>query len=1037
MASIQRCLALLALVCLLLSGVPPARAAQPADIATPLEIPRLTFTPTFDGNCNDYANLGSQPYDNGLVYLAHDGASLYVCIQTRGSQFDRTFGAVYLDKGAKRLPIAVDTDYSLTVRRSDGANASYRGSGVPNGYVAPGPTGWEGKVSVAAGAPIESYEYRIPADIFGGKCGEDFGIAAYQMWVNAVGDDHGWPSNQFFDQPQTWQKAKLAGLSCRPEQRLQGKIAYVFRNDDVAANAFKTLLDGRGFSTTLVPLGAVLATDFSAFDLIIIADDTGSLNSWGTPPAATSAAQVAQILKPARPVLGVGEGGYAFFGQPALSLFIGWPNGWHGPNLKVVPTAEWPAFYTTPYAVPTGGGSVQVYSTFVNEVGIFLQNRPADAVVFGLEPNDERHAPLLAQGCRQLWGFSRDPRAMTADGANLFVNAVVYGLGTKCEKEPEPPPECKFELHKSATPAHGSTVEPGDTILYTLTYTVTGTGVTPQGLKCGLYRARLVDPVPIDTIFVPGSATDGIAPAPDGLLTWDLGTVVPGPGGVATGSKQFKVIVSEVQCVHQRRVNNRARLFSALHAPIDSNVVSHPVKCPPVTFPNGNPPYAQDEITIHPYPPSPGVPSQVSVRVTNNTAVAQLMTVRFQISPQVFGIGIEFTDFFTKQVTVPAHGNVIVNGTFTPSLPGHFCMQVTVEGVDPEGKPFVVRTSRNLDISEDFTDGQDSLTFKVRNPGSTPATMILVVDNTCPGWTATVTPASVALNPGEVKTVTLNVTSPPPPQPLGSGCHIDVQGWIDGKLIGGVRKLDLPPVGLPHGVVPSWLEPEITVTPNPPVVGQPNTLCVDLQNPLPVARTVTIVYAVADFGAGIPFVEVATKTVTIPANTPTQKYCTDWTPATGGTLHRCVRVTLKQEGYLNQVSQRNLNLVKLPGTIGGAGTRFKIGNPFGIAATLKLDTVVHGINPFWQPELKVVLPGGGLVDPPPDIKPGETLEILIGLRPVGGQSRAAEPARDQFRYGDVAMVDVGVSLNDEPIGGLSVEFDPSAANTVYLPLVAR
>ena len=245
MAGMQRCLALLALVCLMLSGAPPLQAAQPSDIATPLEIPRLTFTPTFDGSCADYANIGSQPYDNGLVYLAHDGAYLYVCIQTRGSTFKDSFAAVYLDKGSKRLDIASDSDYSLTVQRSDGTNASYHGTGVPNGYVGPGPAGWEGKVAIAAGAPIESYEYRIPADTFGGKCGDDFGIAAYQMWKGSVGDDHGWPSNEFFDQPKTWQKARLAGLTCKPEERLHGKIAYVFRNDDVAANAFKTLLDGQ------------------------------------------------------------------------------------------------------------------------------------------------------------------------------------------------------------------------------------------------------------------------------------------------------------------------------------------------------------------------------------------------------------------------------------------------------------------------------------------------------------------------------------------------------------------------------------------------------------------------------------------------------------------------------------------------------------------------------------------------------------------------------------------------------------------------
>src|SRR5207248_6299105 len=47
-------------------------------------------------------------------------------------------------------------------------------------------------------------------------------IAVYHHWLNSVGDDGGWPSNQFFDQPQTWQAALLGGVGgatqiCHPD----------------------------------------------------------------------------------------------------------------------------------------------------------------------------------------------------------------------------------------------------------------------------------------------------------------------------------------------------------------------------------------------------------------------------------------------------------------------------------------------------------------------------------------------------------------------------------------------------------------------------------------------------------------------------------------------------------------------------------------------------------------------------------------------------------------------------------------------------
>ncbi|MCB0185662.1 MAG: hypothetical protein KDE31_15445, partial [Caldilineaceae bacterium] len=88
-----------------------------------------------------------------------------------------------------------------------------------------------------------------------------------------------------------------------------------------------------------------------------------------------------------------------------------------------------------------------------------------------------------------LWGFSGGPTAMTGDGKDLFVNAVVFGLGRRCQQPQEPPAEC-ITLFKTAEPADGTTVNIGDVITYRLQYTV------KDNPACASTRAILEDPIP-------------------------------------------------------------------------------------------------------------------------------------------------------------------------------------------------------------------------------------------------------------------------------------------------------------------------------------------------------------------------------------------------------------------------------------------------------------------------------------------------------------------------------------------------------------
>lgn len=1030
---VNRLLARFAVLTLLLAGfVAPVQAqpAQPQQAAPPrgVAIPQGSGQTNLDGSCSDFGDALVQQFDDvggavRKVYLKHDGTFLYVCMEAaRGTYADR-FASVYLDpqgNGAS-TPFADKDDYSLR-QRVDNADivpptfGTFNGTGVANGYVANAALAGTWDAQAATSETGETFEYVVSFGRFAIQTCKPFGLGVYHHWVGGVGNDYGWPSNQFFDRPGTWKQLYLDNAECRGVAE-SGRIAYVYRGDVADANSFKTLLEGAGYTVQLVPLGDVLATDFSIFDLILIAHDSGDLDTWSWGSAAVTADRVARILAPNKPILGLGEGGYAFFGE--IPSFIGWPNGWHGP----LDSVKRPPLVSTTHFIGVAGDPIKLYTTPVDEVGIFLGPRgatlPSDVTVIGLEPAAPDHAPLIRQGCRELWGYAGNPTAMTADGQRVFLNAVAYNIRFQCSPPTVPQPECT--VVKSAVPPAGTNVTPGQTIEYTLTYS-----------NCKDRRGRLVDSVPLDTTLVPGSITGGGALAADGAVQWDV-------GALASGSVKFKVLVYDTVCrKNPRQITNRGGLLIPGEAPVVSNVVQHPVTCPPISMPNDEPPYAEQEVSIHPYPMITGTPSTIQVRLTNSSATPQPVKVSFQASPERFGIGITFSAFDVQTVVIPPFSSVIVSSSFTPVSSGHYCISIKIEDNSPTPRYAPIFTYRNLDVTEDLTPGQpDSLTFKVANPLPSVQNINLVVVNTCPGWMATVNPATltnVGPNGGDVRNATLTVT-PPNPATLGSGCHIDVQGWIGDQLIGGIRKLDVPPVHLPPDVNPPWLEPEIRTIPSPPIVGQPAQLCVQIQNPLSVPKTVSLEFQVADFGAGIGFTTVGTlNNVTLPPNS-NNSYCITWTPTPSNNLHRCILVTLRQPGYRDMRSQLNIDLRRLRLVdIGNLAIPLNVGNPTGVRQPLRFELLPYGIDPYWQPV--IVRPGGG--DPPPDaLAPGQRVQLELRFRPrpapAGAELQQATPPAD-YRFGDVSRVDVGVFLGDREEGGFTVELETPQ---LYLPLVRR
>jgi hypothetical protein len=200
-----------------------------------------------------------------------------------------------------------------------------------------------------------------------------------------------------------------------------------------------------------------------------------------------------------------------------------------------------------------------------------------------------------------------------------------------------------------------------------------------------------------------------------------------------------------------------------------------------------------------------------------------------------------------------------------------------------------------------------------------------------------------------------------------------------------------------------------------------------LQNPLAITQTVTVVFSVADFGAGIGFKPVTTQSFNLPPNS-INKYCVPWTPSTSGTLHRCVLVTLQQPGYQDMYSQHNVDIRRISSSgLGGLNVPFVIGNPDLVSHHLELIPTIYGLVPDWQVSF-FTNPG----DPPPDVLgPGESVNlnmILIGL------NKNFQSITSGSKFGDVAKIEVAVLLDGEQVGGFTVLIDNLQ---LFLPLLQK
>ena len=197
----------------------------------------------------------------------------------------------------------------------------------------------------------------------------------------------------------------------------QPSIAYIYEKDTDIARAYQNLLERNGLSVTLVPMDKIENTKFSEHDLLIIGPDTGKDANWGT------AAQVDHLSNTSRRVIGLGDGGHAFFGQ--VGLDIGYNNGTASTDTSVIPVDVSHPIWQTPFDLAVTGVT-QVYAKNGSD-GVAVWGHGNDLVWLASDPPNSTPLWLvLEEGRYLIWGFNRGPRSMSTTGKSLFVNTVWF-----------------------------------------------------------------------------------------------------------------------------------------------------------------------------------------------------------------------------------------------------------------------------------------------------------------------------------------------------------------------------------------------------------------------------------------------------------------------------------------------------------------------------------------------------------------------------------------------------------------------------------
>jgi serine/threonine protein kinase len=197
------------------------------------------------------------------------------------------------------------------------------------------------------------------------------------------------------------------------------QIGYIYGTDAQTAGDFQALLQGNNYQVTLLPQNVILTTDFTPFQALVVGPDTGQDQNWGD----QGGSQANRLASTGLPILGVGEGGYAFFGRIALA--IGYDKGVKANGTDILVADPNSPIWSKPNKIDIPSNHTLTLYNSSQPFAAITAAPQSGLTLIGSDVNDSTQFPLIAQGNKYLlWGFSAGPSAMNALGQQAFINAL-------------------------------------------------------------------------------------------------------------------------------------------------------------------------------------------------------------------------------------------------------------------------------------------------------------------------------------------------------------------------------------------------------------------------------------------------------------------------------------------------------------------------------------------------------------------------------------------------------------------------------------
>lgn len=203
-------------------------------------------------------------------------------------------------------------------------------------------------------------------------------------------------------------------------------IAYIY-SDTVSAASYESFLVSHDYEINLISMADITQTNLSYYSLIIIGPDTGYISDWG------NSDQILALKNANKPVIGLGEGGYAFFGK--LYLDIGYGNGAHGFETSVTVVDNSHSIFRDKNF--STSESIQLYSVVTNVVLIHMPSPGENVVLLGGQ-SQSHYYPIIQEKRFLLWGFDGSPETMTQIGKDIFIEIVTFFSSYSPQNIPTP-----------------------------------------------------------------------------------------------------------------------------------------------------------------------------------------------------------------------------------------------------------------------------------------------------------------------------------------------------------------------------------------------------------------------------------------------------------------------------------------------------------------------------------------------------------------------------------------------------------------------